>query len=209
MQEDMQTFTEKLIPNNQDKNQHQQRDMEKETPKTANTQTPSQVNIPVQEEAKKPMILSQWQKFADSAQTTLKKWQTDWEEANQKNWEKIKNSNTQMKAQWEANNQKFQQFMESQQSNFTNKLQEMQTEIKDNWTEQQSFGQQNTQQLKDSWNTFLEGQRKTQKKLMTIQNRLWWKGYLNFLVGMLGIVVIIIVVIQVLKYFDIIAQTGI
>jgi hypothetical protein len=165
-------------------------------------QAPSPVQSP-EEKTNFPGITNWWGNFVQSTQTTLAKWQSDWEAMNKSNWEKIKESNAQMKATFQANNEKAKSFFESQQSQFNQKLQEMETQMKTRQEQEKLDSETTKKALANNWNTFLEGQQQSYDRFSRMSNRMWWKGYLNFLLWMIFMIAIIMGVIFILKYFGI------
>ena len=146
---------------------------------------------------------SVWDSFVKNTQSTLEKWQHDWAEINKQNLEKMKTNSQAFQAKIKENNEKAKAFFETQQKQFSQKLQEMEHDIKAKDTQNKEESQKNLDEMTVGWNRFMEGQKKSYDRFVGFSNRLWWKGYLNFLLWMIFIIVILISVIYVLNYFGI------
>ena len=205
MQSDFKKFGEKIIP---PKNA-----AEDEVNNPANTQTAnldayiSEVGSSQVTEAQSETIGNQmqknWDNFTNSAQGILGKWQSDWNTIHQANMTKIKEGNQKMKAQFEENNAKAQEFFVNQQTEFNTKIKKMETDFKETDQANKEQSQKTMALMENSWNTFVTGQKRGYDRFATFSNRLWWKGYINFLMWMIFIIAIVAGILKLFQYFEI------
>jgi hypothetical protein len=160
-------------------------------------------------ETKQPNVFqNQWDSFVNSTQSVLKKWQTDWDTINKKNIEKFQKSSGNFQNRLKESNEKTKEFFENQNKAFETKIKSMESEIKEQQSESKSDSKETMDLLQNNWKRFVGGQQNSYDKFVKFQNRLWWKGYMNFCAWMMFVAVIIIVVIKILQYFNIIQSTG-
>lgn len=139
------------------------------------------------------------EKFLQNTQQTFQKWQQDWELNTQKNREKMKLQNAKIKTQWEENNRRIKTHFQKQRDDFNQKIQKIQTDLKAKDAARKENFEKTNQAMTDAWNNVVKQQKKDMENFSKIQTRLWWKGYLNVMLWILGFILVIAGVLWLLK----------
>lgn len=205
MQKDFDSFTDKVNPFKKPGQESDQADSASaEPPPIKKDVYGVESSLVEQPQHKNPAVTGTvWDSFVKNTQSTLEKWQHDWAELNKQNLEKMKSNSQAFQAKIKENNEKAKNFFENQQRQFTHTLQEMDQKIKGKDAENKAESQKNLEEMTEGWNRFMSGQKKSYNRFMRFSNRLWWKGYLNFLLWMIFMIAVIIAVIYVLNFFGI------
>jgi hypothetical protein len=131
-----------------------------------------------------------WDNFVKMTQQNFQKWQQDTDTFIKQKQEEAKARNAKMQAKVNEAGQNFKKFFENSQAEFNTKIKAMEQDIKTKDMERKENVQKTMQVMSESWNNMMTQQKESAKHFEKMSNRLWWKGYVNFLLWILLIVFI-------------------